>query len=434
MQKITSGEGSYAFALDSKGTPIAHPDQHLVEKPNSFLTAVNPSLAKISKAMVNRQRGIELVQISGKWVYVAYLPLQQANWSLGLVIPRENLERQLLPLNLLTSVLLIILVIAMFFAIRLVRLFEQTHTQAQQLQAAYRELQNTQAQLIQTEKMSSLGQMVAGVAHEINNPVNFINGNLTPATEYAQDLLHLLQCYQQYYPNPHPQLQAEIEAVELDFIMEDLPKLLSSMKVGAGRISEIVLSLRTFSRLDEAEVKEVDIHEGIDSTLMILQHRLKAQPEYPEIKVIKEYELLPLVECFAGQLNQVFLNVIMNAIDALEERDQSETKQDIKEHPSTITIRTEVRNEEWMESRKDHSIPSIVIRIIDNGPGIPQQIQKRLFDPFFTTKSVGKGTGLGLSISYQIVVERHQGILECHSTLGEGTEFTILIPQQQTRR
>ena len=384
--------------------------------------------------MVNRQRGIELVQISGKWVYVAYLPLQQANWSLGLVIPRENLERQLLPLNLLTSVLLIILVIAMFFAIRLVRLFEQTHTQAQQLQAAYKELQNTQAQLIQTEKMSSLGQMVAGVAHEINNPVNFINGNLTPATEYAQDLLHLLQCYQQYYPNPHPQLQAEIEAVELDFIMEDLPKLLSSMKVGAGRISEIVLSLRTFSRLDEAEVKEVDIHEGIDSTLMILQHRLKAQPEHPEIKVIKEYELLPLVECFAGQLNQVFLNIILNAIDALEEPDQSATKQDIKEHPSTITIRTEVRNEEWMESKKYHSIPSIVIRIIDNGPGIPQQIQKRLFDPFFTTKSVGKGTGLGLSISYQIVVERHQGILECHSTLGEGTEFTILIPQQQTRR
>ncbi|MBR8832990.1 MAG: sensor histidine kinase [Stigonema ocellatum SAG 48.90 = DSM 106950] len=422
VERISSGEGSYAFALDSKGNPLAHPNQHFVEKPNNFLTAANPSLAKISQAMVNRQRGIKLVQISGKWVYVAYLPLQKANWSLGLVIPRENLERQLIPLNLLASVLFIILAMAMLFAIRLLRLFEQTRTQAQQLQAAYHELQNTQAQLIQTEKMSSLGQMVAGIAHEINNPVNFIYGNITPAAEYTQDLLRLLQCYQQHYPNPTPELQAEIEAVELDFIMEDFPKLLSSLEIGANRIREIVLSLRTFSRLDEAEVKAVDIHEGMDSTIMILQHRLKAKPEHPEIRVIREYGKLPLVECFAGQLNQVFMNIIVNAIDALEEANQKRSPEKIKEYQSTITIRTEVT----------HSPASIVIRIIDNGLGIPEHIQKRLFDPFFTTKSVGKGTGLGLSISYQIVVEKHKGRLECYSTLGVGTEFIIVIPQQLT--
>ncbi|MDZ8055183.1 MAG: PAS domain S-box protein [Aulosira sp. ZfuVER01] len=307
----------------------------------------------------------------------------------------------------------------------------------EKLEQTLKQLQQTQSQLIQSEKMSSLGQLVAGVAHEINNPVNFIYGNITPATEYVEDLLYLLQCYQYYYPNPSSTLQEEIQDIDLDFIIEDLPKLLSSMKVGANRIREIVLSLRTFSRLDEAEVKEVNIHDGIDSTLMILQNRLKPRTGNSQIQVIKEYGQLPLVECYAGQLNQVFMNIIVNAIDALEEYDQKRSPQEILEHPSQIAICTEFRQGETrIESAEEpyttNSASSIVIRIIDNGPGINEAVCNRLFDPFFTTKSIGKGTGLGLSISYQIVVDRHQGQLECYSTPGH-TEFAIMIPQQQIK-
>ncbi|WP_017315686.1 PAS domain-containing sensor histidine kinase [Mastigocladopsis repens] len=313
----------------------------------------------------------------------------------------------------------------------------------EKLEQALQQLQKAQTQLIQSEKMSSLGQLVAGVAHEINNPISFIYGNLTPATEYTQNLLHILQCYQQHYPNPIPALQAEIKAADLDFIMEDLPKLLSSMKIGAERIAEIVLSLRTFSHLDKAEVKQVDIHDGIDSTLMILQNRLKGKLEYREIQVIKEYGNLPLVECYPGQLNQVLMNIIVNAIDALEERDSKRSPQDIKDHPSIITIRTEIREGVGeMESREvydpkprtQNPVSEMVIRIIDNGPGISEAVKTRLFDPFFTTKPIGKGTGLGLSISYQIVVEKHQGKLECYSTLGKGTEFAIVIPLRRTKK
>ncbi|BAZ51750.1 integral membrane sensor signal transduction histidine kinase [Nostoc sp. NIES-4103] len=305
----------------------------------------------------------------------------------------------------------------------------------EKLENTLQQLQKAQTQLIQSEKMSSLGQLVAGVAHEINNPVSFIYGNLAPATKYAQDLLHVLQCYQMHYPNPDPTLQAKIEDADLDFITEDLPKLLSSMEVGANRIREIVLSLRTFCRLDEAEVKEVDIHNGLDSTLMILQNRLRATPERPKIQVIKEYGNLPLVECYAGQLNQVFMNIISNAIDALEERDQKRSLKEILDHPSKITIRTEFKNTQIQITNESDSQPckldstaAIVIRITDNGCGMSEAVKNRLFDPFFTTKPVGKGTGLGLSISYQIVVERHQGKLECHST-PNGTEFAIEIPQ-----
>ncbi len=296
----------------------------------------------------------------------------------------------------------------------------------EKLEQTLHKLQKTQTQLIQSEKMSSLGQLVAGIAHEINNPVNFIHGNLSHVVEYVNTLLHLLQFYQQEYPNSSLELQEKFEAAELDFIIEDLPKLLSSMQVGTKRMREIVLSLRNFSRLDEAEVKEVNIHDGIDSTLMILQNRLRAKPNASEIKVIKKYGNLPLVECFPGQLNQVFMNIIVNAIDVLEERDHKRSFSDCKSHPSTITIYTEIDHRETPAV-----IPSIVIRIRDNGTGISEEIKDRLFDPFFTTKPVGKGTGLGLSISYQIVVEKHQGKLECHSILGEGTEFLISIPQRQ---
>ncbi|KAM3108006.1 PAS domain S-box protein [Phormidesmis sp. 146-33] len=297
----------------------------------------------------------------------------------------------------------------------------QLRQQTQDLESTLRQLRITQSQLIQSEKMSSLGQLVAGVAHEINNPVNFIYGNIAHTSEYAQDLIALLESYQRYYPNPNPALQAEIEAIDLDFLMSDLPKTLNSMKIGAERIREIVLSLRTFSRLDEADIKAIDLHESLDSTLMILQHRLKPKSDFPGIQVIKDCGNLPPVECYAGQLNQVFMNILSNAIDALEERFERSKFDQCEIAKPTIRIVTQ------------HTRENTIIHIIDNGSGMPEEVMSRLFDPFFTTKPVGKGTGLGLSISYQIVVEKHQGQLRCQSTLGEGTEFTIVIPQIKNR-
>ena len=279
--------------------------------------------------------------------------------------------------------------------------------------------QHLACQLVQSEKLSSLGQLVAGVAHEINNPVSFIDGNLSYADIYIQDLLRLLQLYQQHYPHPAREIQDEAKAIELDFLVEDLPKLLTSMRVGTDRITNIVLSLRNFSRLDEAEMKAVDIHEGIDSTLMILEHRLKARPNYPSIQIIKEYAHLPPVECYAGQLNQVFMNILSNAIDAIEEYRVIEIDHD---RQPTIRIMTQITVDK-----------QVMIRITDNGPGIPKSVHSKLFDPFFTTKPVGKGTGLGLSISYQIITEKHQGRLKCNSTVGKGAEFIIEIPFRQKK-
>ena len=283
----------------------------------------------------------------------------------------------------------------------------------QQLLHAIRQIKKTQTQLIQNEKLSTLGQLVAGVAHEINNPVSFITGNLVHVRQYAEDLLEILNFYQTQFSQPNAELKALIEDKELDFIREDLPKTIASMENGAERIREIVLSLRNFSRLDEAEVKEVNIHDGIDSTLTILQSRLKAQPNRCQIKIFKQYGNIPEIHCYAGKLNQVFMNIIGNAIDALEE---SLLQNKIDEEPM-IKIVTEVLDNK-----------NILIRIHDNGRGIPQEVQKRLFDPFFTTKAVGKGTGLGLAISYQIVVEKHNGQLRCQSHPEGGTEFAIEIP------
>ncbi|HEY9596299.1 MAG TPA: PAS domain S-box protein, partial [Cyanophyceae cyanobacterium] len=295
---------------------------------------------------------------------------------------------------------------------------------------ALEQLQQTQAQLVQNEKMASLGQLVAGVAHEINNPTSFIYGNIRPATEYAQDLLHLIKLYQQYYPNPVPEIAEQLELIEPDFIADDFPKLLTSMKEGAERISQIVLSLRNFSHLDRGECRFVDIHDGINNTLLILQHRLKQQPHRPEIRVIKDYGQLPFVECYPGELNQVFMNILTNAIDALEMQNKvwcmdngnSDRASISTLHCSIPLIRIQT---EVIESR------SVIIRITDNGPGIKTEVQQKIFDPFFTTKPPGAGTGLGLSLSYRIIVDKHRGKMWCRSVLDEETEFAIELPLVQ---
>lgn len=290
---------------------------------------------------------------------------------------------------------------------------------SQQLELTIENLKQTQAQLIQSEKISSLGQLVAGVAHEINNPVGFIHGNLIHVQYYADSLLNLVDLYQKYYPNPIAEIETEAEKIDLDFLQDDLPKILSSMRIGTDRIRQIVLSLRNFSRMDESEFKEVNIHEGIDSTLLILQHRLKAGPEHPEIEVIRDYGDLPLVECYPGQLNQVFMNILANAIDALEELNTKRVACSIEKHPCCITIRTSV-------------VDSLLVKIAieDNGNGIPESIQTQIFNPFFTTKPVGKGTGMGMAISYQIITEKHGGTLSFFSTPEKGTKFEICIPVQ----
>lgn len=297
--------------------------------------------------------------------------------------------------------------VQMGVALQQAELLAQTRRQAEELATTLRNLQQTQAQLIQSEKMASLGQLVAGIAHEINNPVNFIHGNLTHVSNYIQDLIELVKLYQQEYATT-PVIKEKIEALDLEFLITDLPKTLSSIKVGTERIRQLVLSLRNFSRLDEAESKRANIHEGIDSTLLILQHRLQGKGERQSIKVIKEYSQLPLIQCYPAQLNQVFMNLLSNAIDALEEGNTPQP---------TIWIRTQLEQGN-----------RAIISIADNGPGIPTAARARIFDPFFTTKPVGKGTGLGLSISYQIIVEKHGGVIQCLSQPGEGTEFRLEIP------
>ena len=290
-----------------------------------------------------------------------------------------------------------------------------------EVEQALQQLQLSQVQLVQSEKMAALGKLVAGVAHEINNPLNFIHANLNHMEEYTQIFLTFIELYQKNYPNPVDDIQEQAEDVNLSFIRSDVIKILASMKIGTKRIREIVLSLRNFSRIDEAEFKAVDIHEGIESTLIVLQHRFKVQPKGPEIQLIREYDKLPLVECYSGLLNQVFMNILANAIDSLEEANAKLADQQIQDRPNKIIIRTSIIDTE-----------SVQIMVIDNGCGIPENIRPYIFDPFFTTKPVGKGTGMGLSISYQIITEKHKGQLKCFSEVGQETKFVIQIPIHQS--
>ncbi|MEM9541944.1 MAG: ATP-binding protein [Cyanobacteria bacterium P01_E01_bin.42] len=290
--------------------------------------------------------------------------------------------------------------------------------QNQQLETTLNELKSTQAQLIQSEKMAGLGQMVAGIAHEINNPVNFIHGNLEYLQPSLESLLHIIELYQEYPLEIPRTIEEAIEEADLEFLQADLPKLFDSMTLGTDRIREIVKSLRNFSRLDEADMKTADLHEGIDSTLMILHHRLKANKQRPDIQIIKQYEQLPELECHPGQLNQVFMNLLSNAIDAIDEKLAID-----REFIPKIHIQTRLKT----ASHKDRQ-DSVEIRIRDNGCGMNEETLTQLFNPFFTTKPVGRGTGLGSSISYQIIVEKHRGSLQCQSERDFGTEFVMEIP------
>ena len=383
-------------------------------------------------------------------------PIVNGGKTLGILYLENNLTRaaftrdRLEILKILSSQAAIALENALLYANLEAKVQERTQALNQandalneknlRLSQTLETLKQTQAQLIQTEKMSSLGQMIAGIAHEINNPVSFIYGNLNHAEEYLDDLFNLVCLYQQHYPDLKPEIQAAIKEMDLEFLLEDLPRLLSSMKTGAERIRQIVLGLRNFSRLDESAMKEVDLHEGIDSTLLILQSRLTSKNGHPAIEVIKEYGNLPKITCYASQLNQVVMNILNNAIDAMDEFEgfSGESNPEALANSSSlvtsadvmasdlprgrtrlprIILRTEVRDRDWVQ-----------VRIMDNGPGISEQVRLKIFDPFFTTKPIGKGTGLGLSIAYSIVVEKHGGKLRCISAPGEGTEFLIRLP------
>ncbi|BAY80013.1 response regulator receiver sensor signal transduction histidine kinase (plasmid) [Nostoc linckia NIES-25] len=278
------------------------------------------------------------------------------------------------------------------------------------------ELQQTQTQLIQAEKVAALGQLTAGIAHEVNNPINFIAGNLNFVEKYVQEIVSLLHLYQKYLPEPPEEIKAAINQSEINFLLDDLFKVIQSMQVGTNRVTEIVSSLNNFSRHREAGKKLTNLHEGIESTLLILGHRFKANTHRPAIQIIKEYGNLPLVECFPGEINQVLMNLVCNAIDAIEETHKNKSFQEISLHPGIIKIKTEVIGEQ------------AILRIADNGPGINKADQGKIFDAFYTTKPVGKGTGLGLSIAYQIVVNNHHGKLTYHSNPGEGIEFIIELP------
>jgi signal transduction histidine kinase len=270
---------------------------------------------------------------------------------------------------------------------------------------------------VQSEKMSALGNLVAGVAHEINNPLGFINGNITEVRHCLDDITECLQSYRQTFPEPGEEIEALLEELEIDLLIEDLPQMLDSMKVGCDRIRGISNSLRMFSRADTESKFKANVHDGIDSTLLILKYRLKAKDFRPEIEVIRDYGNLPEINCFPGQLNQVFMNILANAIDMFDEIAEGRSFDQLQANPQRITIQTQVV--------EPHSIE---IRIGDNGKGMSEEICSKIFDRKFTTKAVGKGTGLGLAIARQVIVEKHEGSLEVQSQIAQGTEFLIRLP------
>lgn len=435
------GEGSYAFVLDSTGRAIAHPNPALnfnVDRPEvpSLTESSDPGLAELAQLAVAGGRGVERRRIGGQEYYAAYLPLQEADWSIVLLVPRRNLEVQLAPLDRVAAVaglLAVALAIALWFwqrqaaARRQLLATQQVTARAKaelearvaartaELSQALEDLKAAQLQLIHSEKMSSLGQLVAGIAHEINNPVNFIYGNLLHADEYARRLLAGLAVYQREAALSATAI-ADLEDLEIEFIAADLPKLLDSMRSGTERIRSIVQSLRVFSRLDEAARKTVDLHLNLDSTLALLQRRLQAAKGSPPIAVETNYGDLPLVECYASELNQVFLNILTNAIEAIEARYRQQTPAEQVANPGCIRLTTRV-----VESM-------VEVAIADNGCGIPASVRPKIFEPFFTTKPVGQGMGLGLALSYAIVTSHHNGSLTCHSEPGRGTEFALRIP------
>ncbi|MGB7440247.1 MAG: ATP-binding protein [Coleofasciculaceae cyanobacterium] len=390
----------------------------------------SPSILKaISQAASGKSDLLRDSESLFKSKIVVFEPLANDNWGFVIQIESEELyasvHQQLVIIGIMIVLLSGLATAGMVLLLhplsgQVLIQTDELKRQVQEKTAAIEQLKQTQAQLIQTEKLSSLGQLVAGVAHEINNPVNFIYGNLEHAEEYSQNLLELIELYQNPNSNSAKDIEEYIEEIDLEFLKVDLPKLIDSMQEGANRIRDIVLSLKNFSRAEEVGMKLTDLHEGLESTLLILQHRLKARPDQPEIQVIKRYGELPQVECHINQLNQVFMNLLANAIDALESNKQRHSSEECQANSNLIVIHTELSESNW-----------VAIHIADNGAGMTQAVRNKLFEPFFTTKPVGKGTGLGLSVSYQIIVEHHGGKLWCDSTPGQGTEFTIQIPIRQ---
>ena len=369
-----------------------------VERTRSYLI--------IDHALEDERCKLEPYVLANKTLSILILPMIHQGELTGILYLENNLTKgaftkdRLEVLSIITAQAAISLENSRFYTTLETRVEERTA----ELQATLQELRQTQLKLIQSEKMSSLGQLVAGIAHEINNPISFIYGNLEYTDKYTKSLLDLIKLYQKYYPNSHSEIISKSEEIDLDFLETDLPEILSSMHVGASRIRDIILALRNFARLDESTRKAVDIHLGIDSTLTILQ------PKLAEIEIIKEYGELPLVKCYAGEINQVFANLIYNAVDAIQDKPTQQTAS------GKIWIRTEANDK------------SVLIQIADNGMGISAEVLTKIFDPFFTTKPVGKGTGLGLAISYQIVVLQHNGQLTCTSIPNVGTELTITLP------
>ncbi|MBE9034254.1 GAF domain-containing sensor histidine kinase [aff. Roholtiella sp. LEGE 12411] len=431
--------GNWSSVLGEKALPECFPDEYTRLYFQGRVRAINNVLTDCLSAC--HQEFLQSLQVQANLIVPINIGMQV--WGLLIAhqceAPRNWQDVEIDLLQQLADQAAI--------AIQQAQLYEQTcaaeteaRTQAAQLEHTLSQLQETQTKLIHTEKMSGLGQLVAGIAHEINNPVNFIYGNICHANDYTEQLLEILQLYQLHYPHPEHEIRSAIDAIDFDFLVQDLPKILNSMQVGANRIRSIVLSLRNFSRLDEAEYKPADLHEGIDNTLLILQHRLKSNAEFPGIKIIKDYGDLPLIECYAGQMNQVFMNIISNAIDAL-----IQDKEEVRELESKRVEETKEFSPSSPPIVPPYSCPSLIptiristkisvdnshilVRIADNGPGMTEEVKKLIFNPFFTTKPVGRGTGLGLAISYQIIVEKHGGVMECITEPGKGTEFWIEIP------